>query len=149
MQVPDWLSLAADVASLVGLIGTGVVWVQTRDIRKSILTYTRVPESRATLNRMAEQLLPFLTGWPKLENEASVLLARVEAALTNLLPKLPTIQRKSVSKLLARLPRTQDSWKFWVPDKPRTADDMWEIYSGLMGTVEMLDQLSKDIQRRT
>jgi hypothetical protein len=149
MNIPDWLTISADSASLLSLSFTGVIWYQTREIKKSVVSRARLPESLSDLKKYKNQLLPYLREWPGFETEANSVVAKIDAVLRNLRSKLDGSEKKQISKLVVLIARRNAFWFGWENrDDNFRANMMWNIHEQLEGAIELLEQLKKDVRKR-
>jgi hypothetical protein len=142
--VPTWLSLTADIASLVSVLVTFAVWFQTRSIKKSFALKARLPEISTTLTEISTSLLRGLQDG--IGNATHADIARLNALLVNLRPKLSRSERELVTKLLDRCGTRPHRWTIWTGAKRShlSRDEEWEIYNETQGLIEVLRQVTKD-----
>jgi hypothetical protein len=149
MSVPGWLAIVADAASVASLGVTGIVWFQTRQIKRSIMRNARVPDALRDLERFSELFRQNLKDWPEREREANVILAQADSVLINVLPKLAGAEKGKIQKPQLLIRRRTAILRGWArkPD-PIRHNAYWDIYESLVGATEALRQLNADYKKR-
>ena len=128
MSEPVFLAIGADIASVISLALTGLVWWQTRAIKRSVMRNARVPDALRDLEKLTDDLLQALKGWPELEREANGVIARADSVLINVLPKLVGAEKKKIQEPKSLIRKRTAVWGGW--DKKSDAirhDAFWEI----------------------
>jgi hypothetical protein len=149
MSEPEILSISADVASILGLAISVVVWAQVGAIKATVLSRARIPEMIRDLERNAEALRGTFKDWPEHEKEAEGVTQRLDGILLNSLQKLAGADKKKLSQP-HNLIKKRSSLLTWL--RPNTVeqrlDAMWDIHNALLGAIEVLQQRNKDNKKR-
>jgi len=144
MSSSTWLSMLADVASLLGLVATAVIGYFTRSLAERIRVKVRVPQLKKSLAGHAKSLSDSMANWPHAKQSAIEAVSRAEAVLRNAKPKLASDEKSKVIDVL-KLARGRRSMMFGKASlQGCSEDDLWGIYQGLVGVISMLEQLEKD-----
>ncbi|SRR6266404_980326 len=145
--MPQWVAPAADTASILGLLISIWVLLQTYAIKSSFIFRIRLPESRNRLEELTSLYVKSISSWPGHKTATIVELSRIRAVLVNVSKKLSPADRKIANELLWKIRVRGTYWFFWQVRDLRIAlgvDELWEIYGDLMGIIEMLNQTEKD-----
>jgi hypothetical protein len=145
MVVPEWVGLAADVASIAGLTITILVWRQVRSIKRSFVLRARIPEILIALKSINANLLNGFgaPGEPSRDPRAD--LARLHAVLVNLLQKVERPQRALVKALQDEIREGNRLTALNLPLlQGISRDAIWQVYFGVEGLLESLKQVTKD-----
>jgi len=148
MIVPDWLSLVADVASVIGLLVTLAVWFQTKALRKAFTLRGRLPALSSALKDANNRIFNILQQSDTDVQRSGAELARLREILNNLSPKLMGNQRESVVQLLRKCNwnrRKRLSFRS-AQQRRLTSEELWEIYNETEGLIESLRQTAKDFE---
>lgn len=129
----------ADWATVAGLCATiWVLWV-TIGLKRSFLNRARLPEIRTDLEKFSTQLLKAIQA--SSSDDTLAACAKIHAALESTKVKLEKTERKRVSSLLKRIDAIRASFPF-DPDPAKS------IYTDLIGTIEMIKNVEKDVSWR-
>lgn len=149
MQEPSVLAIIADVASLASLAGTILVWFQAKAIKRSVLRSARVPDTLRDLQKLSDELRLSLRKWPEQERESTGVLAKADAVLANVLPKLVGAERKKLQESKALIRKRTAPLRGWLHKEASfRRDAYWDIYDSLLGAIEALNQLNEDHTKR-
>jgi hypothetical protein len=149
MNEPVALSIAADIASFVGLVITFVVAVQVRKIKAALLLNSRIPEGIRDLQAASDELLETLKDWPNLELQARAHAQRIDGILANFIPKLDGIEKRQLKRAQSLIKQTKSiRYRVFPQTESERRNAMWDVYLTLVGGVEVLRQRNKDYKKR-
>lgn len=140
----DAFSLVANVCSVLGFVFTCIVLLQVKRIQQDYLAQARLPELQKKLrgHRSALSKLLNQSNLVTVRQEIEAEIQKCAANLKNLIPKLRQEQTKSISVLLVQTDLLLKSRS--APDR----EQVNEIYLGLVGIEEELDNLGEDMKWR-
>lgn len=143
--VKDIFSQFANTCSVLGLILTLVVLAKVRGIHRDFLAQARLPDLHKKIRGHRSALSKFLnqTDFVALRHEIEAEIQKCDANLKNLIPKLSREQAGSVTALAATTSALVGLRTGPEREKVR------EVYLGLVGIEEELDNLSEDMKWRT
>jgi len=138
----DWLSIAGNVSSILGLLVTLVVFVKLRHIHRSFLFQARLPDLRKKIAGHRSTISRLLSTFADSAHEIETEIHRCHANLQSLRRKLGRVHAGSVRNLLKQ---TREATK--GPGSP-SRDKVRQIYLSLVLLEEELENLSRDIKWR-
>lgn len=149
MIEPMTLAIGGDIASMVSLIITVVVFFQVRTIKASLLLNSRIPETIKDLDSASDELREALKSWPDSELQAKATAQRIDGILLNFVPKLTGVDRRKLKEVRTLLRRSKSiRYALFPQNVAERKDAMWEVYLTLVGGVEVLRQRNKDYKKR-
>ena len=142
----EWLAdinKIGSVSSVAGLIVTIFLFVEARAIKNSFLRRARLPEINRELTKASSQLSQHLKNWETDKPPALATFSSIKALLENVLPKLPSEEKRKVESYLNRIRPTK--YLFVKNSISKLSEDaVWELYTELSGLVTSLQQSAKD-----
>lgn len=141
--MPQWLTDAGTISSIIGLIVTLFLLLEARKIQLSFLRRARLPALTKELNKSIPKISRSLGSWKTDDVKTKQEFAKVKALLENLKPKLTADEKKHINSFLVKLqPRKYYIIRTSIFDL--TEDLAWDLYTDLNLIATGLDQLIKD-----
>jgi len=146
MHVPDVLSWAADVGSLLGLVITCLVWRQTRALKKAFVLRARLPELSTALRAISSDLLKHLQDSSPDAQGLDAAIARLNALLANLSQKVDGSLHRMIQTLLGKSGGKRSKLLSWRGSGRSgvSVEQAWGVYGDVQGLLEALNQAAKD-----
>ncbi|MEW6347699.1 MAG: hypothetical protein AB1646_01440 [Thermodesulfobacteriota bacterium] len=132
-----WLGVVGSVASLVGLLISGLVWRDVRRIRAFFLARARVPELIRAIQMHMAKLERCLEAYERSRTDFHSEMARTRGTLANLAPKLPRHAKKEVHAFLNAL---------HVLSRGASKEEVRRVFDRLVGLLASVTQLEKDMK---
>lgn len=147
--LPNWLTLgwSADIVTWLGFLLTCWIGWQAKNIKDYFFNRVRIGEILPELTIESTQLLKALELWESNDGngrQAHMVIASLKGRLINLKGKVGADQKKSLSRLLAKIEKK----KFYViPGKVSDIgiDDAWEIATDYAGIISQVSSEHDDL----
>lgn len=141
--LPQWVSDAGTIGSLIGLIISIILLLEARKIRQSFLRRARLQPITRELKKATSEIAKTMKNWPKDKTPALEQFAIVKGLLENIRPKLPNEEKQNINHVLSKL-QPKKFLLFQSTLSELSEDTAWDIYTDLNTIVTSLDQLAKD-----
>ena len=132
------LSILGNIASIVGLALTILVFLNTKKIKEYYLLRARVPELIDKLTECSSKLAEQHREFEESRDLISVELGRAEVVLKSLEAKLKGRGRDSVRSLIKSV-KNYDV-------KTQERDSLWAVYVGMTKVIDELRDLQEDLK---
>lgn len=145
--LPQWVVDLSVVCSIVGLLWTAVVWLETRRIRHEFLVRIRLPDMIKELRDEAKNLLAALAEWEQGSDHTKThsAISTLKGVLMNLKHKVAKDDLKQVLRVIDLI--DQRSMLFIVrPVATITKDHAWALSGDVSTLLALLGQRVKDIK---
>ncbi len=128
------LALAADIASVMGLMVSAVVWLNVRKLRAFYTFRARVPEVIASLNERASNLSSLLSDFEGSRQSIELELAEAAVLIRSLAKKSSGAPRAAAESLASRIEL----------NFPRSASDARQLYVAIRTLLLTFKEVQSD-----
>lgn len=125
------------IASILGFLISLYVLKEIKNITKKFLFRVRVPDLLASLKTIATDLSQNLNSFDESRREIDTCLSRCDSTLRNLIKKVDRETKKTTKQLLSSIKKKS---------KPLNKDEVWNIFTDLLGLIDTLGHIQKDIK---
>ncbi len=146
--IPSWVTDIASIASIIGLLITIWVLMETKNIRKSFLTKARIPDAIKELESLATNLSKTIPEWETNKQDTLIEIGKCSSILKNIEPKLTASIKKDVTTTLEEFQRKKSIKNFWKIKSisELSLDEIWNLYTQLQFVIEGLKQKKHDMR---
>jgi len=142
----DYLSIVADVASLISLFVAGYAAYAITRVRSQVVDRVRLPDLVAGLEKRGKTLATLMSGYDNADTQGQVLLelARCEAILRAIGSKVGRGSGGRTDAILREIARYKGSRWFGYSPAVTTREQAWRIYTDLNGLIEELKNVIEE-----
>ncbi len=131
------IAFAGDIASMLSLALTPLVYFNVRKLRRAYLFTARVPELTEELNSKALELARLHGSTEASKSQLQVVLAEVDVLSRSLKSKVDGNSRRAVKAVLIAVTEYQDK---------ESADAVWRVYVAMQKCLAELRQAQLDLK---
>ncbi len=129
------LAMLGSVASVVGLVLTGIVFHRVAAIRRHFLFKARIPDLLSSLAKHSKALSDALASFDRDSRACDEAIERTAATLRNLQSKLASSDQRQLCQALDKIRRHS---------RPVLKDEAWGTYVDIQGILESTKHLHSD-----